>query len=69
MTMIRGQVYRCQNRDYRCEIIVVKASTQKTASPMCCCGSEMKKLYEKPSFGRVTISETETVENGRHKRK
>jgi hypothetical protein len=50
MIMIAGQTYRCQNRECGCEIQVVKASIEAQSNPRCCCGSEMKKPYEKPSL-------------------
>jgi hypothetical protein len=50
MTMNAGQRYRCQNPDCRCEIEVIKTSTEAESNPRCCCGAEMKKPYEKPAF-------------------
>jgi hypothetical protein len=46
--MTEGQVYRCQNRDCRCEIAVTKASRKADANPRCSCGAEMKKPYNPP---------------------
>jgi hypothetical protein len=48
MSMTEGQIYRCQNRDCRCEIQVLRPSTEASANPRCCCGWEMKKPYVKP---------------------
>jgi len=47
------EVYRCQNRDCRCEIRLIKASTQGTSNPRCFCGAEMKKPYVKPVFQEI----------------
>lgn len=48
MLMTEGQIYRCQNRDCRCEVKVIKPSIESIANPRCFCGAEMKKPYEKP---------------------
>jgi len=50
MTMNVRQRYCCQNPDYRCEIEVTKTSTEAESNPRCCCGAEMKKPYEEPTF-------------------
>jgi len=50
MTMNVGQRYRCQNPDCRCEVEVIKASTEAVLNPRCCCGGEMKKRYTKPTL-------------------
>lgn len=46
--MTDGQIYRCQNRDCGCEIRVIRRSMEANSNPRCCCGTEMKKLYQKP---------------------
>jgi hypothetical protein len=48
MSMTVGQVFRCQNRDCRCEVKVIEPSIESTSNPRCCCGAEMKKPYSKP---------------------
>lgn len=50
MVMTEGQVFRCQNRDCRCEVIVIKPSIESTSNPRCSCGAEMKKPYSKPGL-------------------
>jgi hypothetical protein len=45
-----GQSYVCQNQACRCEVEVVKASTEAAPNPRCCCGAEMRKEYKKPAF-------------------
>jgi predicted nucleic acid-binding Zn ribbon protein len=57
--MTRGRIYICQNRDCGCEVTVVKESIEENANPMCCCGTEMKKLYEKPTVRTLKKSEME----------
>ena len=42
-----GQRYVCQNQACRCEMEVVKASTEAAPNPRCCCGAEMRKEYKK----------------------
>ncbi len=48
MSMIEGQVYRCQNRDCGCEVRVIKPSIESNSNPRCSCGAEMKKPYKTP---------------------
>jgi hypothetical protein len=48
MTMRSGQLWECQNRACRCEILVVAPSEAKNGrNPRCCCGSPMKKSNPK----------------------
>jgi len=42
------QVYRCQNRDYGCEIVVTKTPVEANSNPRCF--AEMKKSYSPPVF-------------------
>ncbi len=46
------QVFRCQNRDCSCEIVIIKtpAETRGRRNPRCVCGAEMKKRYSPPVF-------------------
>src|SRR6266446_657111 len=44
------QVYRCQNRDCGCEIVVTKTPVEAKGNPRCFCGAEMKKPYSPPVF-------------------
>jgi len=53
MTMNKGQRYRCQNPDCRCEVVVIEPSKEAVLNPQCCCGGEMKKRYAKPTFKRL----------------
>ncbi len=47
--MSQRQVYRCQNRDCGCEIVVTKTLIEtKANNPRCFCGAEMKKPYSPP---------------------
>jgi len=46
--MTEGQVYRCQNRDCGCEIVVTKMPLETKTNPRCFCGAEMKKPYSPP---------------------
>ncbi len=48
--MSQRQVYRCQNRNCGCEIVVIKGPVETNASPRCFCGAEMKKRYSPPVF-------------------
>jgi predicted nucleic acid-binding Zn ribbon protein len=50
MPTCEGQVYRCQNRECGFEIKVIHAPAHARATPRCCCGAEMKKIYRKPVF-------------------
>lgn len=54
MTMIEGQVYRCLNRKCGCEIKVLHSSIHGSTNPTCCCGTEMKKPYFKPTVRAVS---------------
>ncbi len=47
------QVFRCQNRDCGCEIIVIKAPVKTRSNPRCFCGAEMKKPYSPPVFRKL----------------
>jgi hypothetical protein len=58
--MTEGPVYRCQNRDCRCEIKVIRRSIEANANPRCCCGSEMKKPYSEPVL-RTLNSDVENL--------
>jgi len=50
VTMTAGTRFRCQNPDCRCEVEVISASSEAESNPRCCCcGSAMKKPYQKPS--------------------
>jgi len=58
MMMKKGQVYRCTNRSCNCEVVVSKDSeTGGRSNPVCCCGSEMKKIYKKPEFRELSEAE------------
>ena len=48
MLMMRGQIYRCQNRHCNCEIIVTQPSIEGSSNLRCCCGALMKKPYSPP---------------------
>jgi hypothetical protein len=49
MSILVGQIYRCQNPHCRSEMKVVKPSgTVGGKNPRCCCGAEMKKPYTPP---------------------
>lgn len=52
MILRMGQVLRCQNRQCRAEIQVIKDSVEGKSNPMCCCGGEMKKLWITPFLSR-----------------
>jgi len=45
-----GQVYRCQNPRCGAEIRVNKESTDGLSNPICCCGAQMRRLYEPPAL-------------------
>ena len=47
------QVFRCQNRDCGCEIVVTKTPLETKANPKCVCGAEMKKPYSPPVFRKL----------------
>jgi hypothetical protein len=48
MLMMKGQIYRCQNRHCNCEITVTQPSIEGSSSLRCCCGAAMKKPYSPP---------------------
>ncbi len=50
MSIKERQVYRCQNRDCACEIVVTKTTVETKANLRCFCGAEMKKPYSPPVF-------------------
>jgi hypothetical protein len=54
MLMTEGQIYRCQNRDCKCEVAVTKPSAEGSSNPRCCCGAEMKKPYVSPVLRELT---------------
>jgi hypothetical protein len=54
MLMIKGQIYRCQNRSCNCEVTVVKPSVEGRSNPRCCCGAEMKKTYVPPEVRELS---------------
>ena len=56
MSMIEGQIYRCQNRACGCEVEVIKMSTEAARNPRCCCGAEMKKPYSRPVLRELPSS-------------
>ena len=45
-----GQRYVCVNPLCRCEIEVIRPSSEARGNPKCCCGAEMKKPYTSPAF-------------------
>jgi hypothetical protein len=47
MAMKKNERYRCVNSKCRCEIEVVKDSSDATSvrNPRCACGQDMKKMY------------------------
>ncbi len=53
MIMLKGQVYRCQNKQCGAEIVVAKESVEGDSTPRCCCGAQMKKPYTKPTLTRL----------------
>jgi hypothetical protein len=58
VSMIQGQVYRCQNRACEAEFVVTRASSLKTnANPTCCCGAKMKKPYSPPVLRTLNSDE------------
>jgi hypothetical protein len=68
MSMIGGEIYRCQNRVCGCEWKVTSSSMEGGQNPRCCCGAEMKKSYTAPVFRELTSdmrfsSLTEPVRN------
>jgi hypothetical protein len=48
MIMLRGQRYRCQDRECRAEMEVKEDSIEGGTNPRCWCGAEMKKRYGPP---------------------
>jgi len=53
VTMTVGTRFCCQNPDCRCEVEVINGSSEAESNPKCCCcGSAMKRPYQKPA---VTI--------------
>lgn len=56
MSMIEGQIYRCQNRACGCEVKVIKVSADAARNPRCCCGAEMKKPYSRPVLRELPSS-------------
>jgi hypothetical protein len=64
-TMLRGQVYRCQNMQCRSEIEVRKASIEGPSNPRCCCGAEMKKHYTEPTLRELDKDAGVVAESGR----
>ena len=53
MALKKGQTYRCQNRQCRAEMQIVKDSVESESNPRCCCGAEMKKLWNTPVLRRL----------------
>jgi hypothetical protein len=45
---MRSRIYRCQNRECGCEVLVIKPPGEGSLNPRCCCGAEMKKPYRSP---------------------
>lgn len=56
MVLGKGQIYRCQNRQCRAEIQIVKDSVEGESNPKCCCGAEMKKLWNTPVLRRLSAT-------------
>ena len=54
MEMTENQIFICQDRNCRCEVRVIKASTAAVTNPLCCCGAEMKKPYTPPVLREIT---------------
>lgn len=50
MILKTGRQYRCQNKKCAAEMEVTKESVEGGSNPTCCCGTEMKQIYEKPVF-------------------
>jgi len=49
VTKLVGVRFRCQNPDCGCEVEVINDSSEAESNPRCsCCGSAMKKPYQKP---------------------
>jgi hypothetical protein len=53
MIMLKGQVYRCQNKQCGAETVVAKESVKGDSTPRCCCGAQMKRPYTKPTLTRL----------------
>jgi hypothetical protein len=54
MLMNEGQIYRCINTSCLCEVKVIRGSMEASSNPRCCCGTEMKKPYAKPTLQELT---------------
>lgn len=52
MILQKGRVYRCQNPRCGAEVRVEKESIDGFSIPVCCCGAQMVRRYEPPSFER-----------------
>lgn len=49
MRMKKGELWRCTDPVCAAEIVVVQSgSNEGFQNPRCACGSELKRLYEKP---------------------
>ncbi|HEV3483581.1 MAG TPA: hypothetical protein VGR97_14780 [Candidatus Acidoferrales bacterium] len=53
MVLQKGQIYRCQNLQCHAEMQIVKDSVEGESNPKCCCGAEMKKLWNTPVLRRL----------------
>lgn len=53
MQLLKGQTYRCQNRQCGAEIVIAEQSIEGETNPRCCCGTEMKKPYSPPVLRRL----------------
>jgi hypothetical protein len=54
VTMTAGTRFRCQNPGCCCEVEVINVSSEAESNPRCsCCGSAMKRPYQKPVLKRL----------------
>ena len=55
MRLTPGGHWKCTNPECGAEIIVaLAAKIEGSANPRCCCGSDMKKHYQRPALTKIT---------------
>lgn len=61
MFVTERQIYKCQNRDCRCEVEIIRTPTDPKSNPKCGCGSEMKKPYHRPVFRELSAEDFRAI--------
>jgi hypothetical protein len=60
VTLTAGTRFRCQNPDCGCEVEVTNSLSEAESKPSCCCcGSAMKRPYQKPVLKRLDVESKE----------